>query len=96
VLKDDAEAPLKFGQWFEQNALGGVLGGTSSGPLGDAISGTVSTGQFLAHLSDPALWRRVGIGAGAVLLLLVGVVVMLDSSKIVHTAVGTAGKAATL
>ena len=60
----------------------GSVTGALMGPLGSqAIGGTVSVAQFLGKLSDPTLWRRIGIGFAALVLLILGVVVMLASSK---------------
>lgn len=45
------------------------------------VSAMASIGNLAAHLADPALWRRIGIGAAGVLIVLVGVLFLTAGEK---------------
>ena len=45
------------------------------------LNGLQAVGTFLAHLSDPSLWKRIGLGALGVLVLILGIMFMTESSK---------------
>lgn len=45
------------------------------------FSGLAQLGSLAGHLTDSGMWKRIGIGALAVLLILIGVVFMVESNK---------------
>lgn len=71
----------------------------TSGQLGDTVSNInpiSDVNSLIGVISDPGLWRRIGLGFLAFLLLLIGLVLMLESSKTVRTGTADAAKVAAI
>lgn len=74
----------------------------TNGQLGDVagnlnpIKGVDSFFTAISAITQAAFWKRVGIGFLAFLLLLVGLILMVESSKTVRHATAKAGEAAVL
>lgn len=59
----------------------------------DKVSGSLSSSfGFLAKLGEASFWKRIGIGAGGVVLIGAGVIIFLQSTKPVQAAEGAALK----
>jgi hypothetical protein len=65
------------------NPIGSLYGIASGNGIGSVnpLGGVNAIGDFFSHLTDSGMWKRIGIGALAVLLILFGVVLMLESNK---------------
>lgn len=52
--------------------------------------------DLMGHLLDPAFWVRIGIAVGAIALLVIGVLIMLESNHTIASATKTAAKVGAL
>ena len=80
---------------------GGDSGQVNAATLGGTLAAGVASasplamfGKIAGVLSSPQWWRRIGIGAGGTLLLLIALVILLSESKTVQTATKTIAKVA--
>jgi len=61
-------------------------------PIVNTYNAAASVPTFLGKLSNPYLWRRIGITAIGVLLIWWAVLIFLSSNKKIQSAVTSAGK----
>lgn len=99
----DAQKGTTPGNGFNPVALLGVGGliaaanGVGPGQIaGGATSALSNAGDLAGHLLDSAFWKRIGIGALAALMLILGIVIMVESNGTVRGVTKTAAKAAAL
>ncbi len=71
------------------NVPGEGIAGDVAGAVAGAASWTTTLGNLLTSITSVKFWQRIGIGAGGLLLLLVGAVFILSESKVVTAAVET-------
>lgn len=61
-------------------------------PLNSVTNGLSSLTNLASKLGDANFWKRIGLGVLAAAIILIGIVVMLDSSKTAQAAVNVARK----
>jgi len=64
--------------------------------VGEAVPAISTLNGLIAKISSPEFWKRIGLGALAFVLLVIGVVFMLESNKTIRSATAGAAKVAAL
>jgi hypothetical protein len=75
-------------------ALLAAAGGNDHTPLSAANNAFDHIADLITHLSDPAFWKRLGLGLGGFALIIIGIIVMVESNKTVRSATEEAVKVA--
>lgn len=65
-----------------QSGLTGKAKIDTVGPGPDIVNAVMSVPRFLTTISNPALWKRVGIGAAGVAILVVALVIVVKKEVI--------------
>ena len=87
VLGIDPTKPIDFGN-PALNAVGNFdVGGAVTGTINNAVNTTQAVGNFLGKLSNPNLWRRIGITTMGGLFIWWGIVIFLSNNKKIQSAV---------
>lgn len=87
ILGIDPNKPIDFGN-PALNAVGNFdVGGAVTGTINNTVNATQAVGNFLGKLSNPNLWRRIGIVTMGGLFIWWGIVIFLSNNKKIQGAV---------
>ena len=86
------DTPTNANQTNPAPTTGGFTIPSPIDPIVNTYNAAASVPAFLGKLSNPYLWRRIGITAIGVLLVWWAVLIFLSSNKKIQSAVTTASK----
>ena len=86
------DTPTNANQTNPAPTTGGFTIPNPIDPIVNTYNAAASVPAFLGKLSNPYLWRRIGITAIGVLLVWWAVLIFLSSNKKIQSAVTNAGK----
>ena len=86
------DTPTNANQTNPTPTTGGFTIPNPIDPIVNTYNAAASVPAFLGKLSNPYLWRRIGITAIGVLLVWWAVLIFLSSNKKIQSAVTNAGK----